>query len=113
MKSWINDCMQNHDECKLETSYFPTRVIDVGPPDGTEEPRLRIVEGVRGPYIALSYCWGVSDLQHLTRTDTLQQKLESIPLERYISSSPLKMLQCRSSGFHKFINLLRTFSDPI
>lgn len=37
---------------------LPHRVIDVGPADGTAEPRLVETNGRTGRYITLSHCWG-------------------------------------------------------
>jgi hypothetical protein len=39
---------------------MPTRLIDVGPPDGSREPFLHETKGESGKYITLSYCWGPS-----------------------------------------------------
>jgi hypothetical protein len=37
---------------------LPTRIIDVGQPNGSEKPILMLSSGCHGHYIALSYCWG-------------------------------------------------------
>ncbi|KAH8746866.1 hypothetical protein F5882DRAFT_312155, partial [Hyaloscypha sp. PMI_1271] len=37
---------------------LPTRVIDVGPNAGSQEPFLSITNGKEGSWIALSHCWG-------------------------------------------------------
>lgn len=60
ISTWIKDCQENHSACKFGTSpgTLPTRVIDVGSPDGRTEPRLRKSDGEPGDYIALSHCWG-------------------------------------------------------
>lgn len=58
-----------------EDTFLPTRVIDVGPSGGSEDPRLLVTAELRkrlknkllsSRYIALSYCWGTS--QTLTTT---------------------------------------------
>lgn len=60
ISTWIKDCQDNHSACKSTTSCgtLPTRVIDVGSPDGRTEPRLYETSGEPGDYIALSHCWG-------------------------------------------------------
>lgn len=40
--SWIAECIGRHEKCKRSPyhGYFPTRLIDVGPSDGSREPFL-------------------------------------------------------------------------
>lgn len=63
INTWIKECKVNHPECQIDNSrWVPSRLLDVGPLDGSELPRL--VEtgepGNRGPYTALSHMWGES-----------------------------------------------------
>lgn len=63
IKGWIEDCEKSHDECRSEVHddslpELPARVIDVGPLDGSQEPKLLQTSSDRGKWIALSYCWG-------------------------------------------------------
>lgn len=66
--SWIANCRENHTACpdNSETA-LPKRVIDVGPADGSEMPRLYISQGETRSYVALSHCWGRSKLVTTTR----------------------------------------------
>lgn len=58
---------------------LPSRVIDVGPPDGSQHPRLLESRGQTGEYIALSHCWGTA--QVLTTTQrSMEKRLARIPL---------------------------------
>ena len=59
LKSWDSFCRSNH-SCSLgsDLRQLPTRVIDVGPPDGCHGPRLFIPRGNKGAYLTLSHCWG-------------------------------------------------------
>lgn len=43
-----------------KTAWIPSRLLDVGPPDGSEDPRLieAAQEDVQEPYVALSHMWG-------------------------------------------------------
>lgn len=76
----LDFCLAKHTQtCQSQSSTcLPTRVIDVGPSDGSRDPRLHITaeqgnklgvenwkEDVR--YIALSYCWGPAE-KNLTTT---------------------------------------------
>lgn len=75
-RDWITQCMASDDHIychqdghgdiqKATKNILPTRLIDVGPYDGSENPRLILSEaiGQQGPchYAALSHCWGGSD----------------------------------------------------
>jgi hypothetical protein len=54
---------------------LPSRVIDVGPHDGSRNPCLHISKGETGSYLALSHCWGLN--QHFTTTkETLHARLD-------------------------------------
>jgi Heterokaryon incompatibility protein (HET) len=58
-KHWINDCLNLHEQCpRPESPPLPTRVIDIGAEDGSEEPKLLLSQGHRSRYATLSYCWG-------------------------------------------------------
>jgi hypothetical protein len=66
--------MQNHSECALNLCVkLPSRVIDVGPPDGSVEPRLLVLnKETFGVYIALSHSWGSAQSLTMT-TQTIDQ----------------------------------------
>jgi hypothetical protein len=110
MKGWIQECLESHDACShtVMGGYSPTRLIDVGPKDGSKEPFLfevrenlpdRLSEVSLDPlteektrtyqtkegtpkvlhYATLSHCWGGT--QHLQSTmETLNNRKQSIPL---------------------------------
>ena len=60
-KQWIEQCMIAHSGCsQASASELPTRLIDVGLPDGSTEPRLVETKGQQGQYVTLSHCWGTS-----------------------------------------------------
>lgn len=60
-KQWIEQCMAAHSGCsQASSSELPTRLIDVGPPDGSTEPRLVETKDQQGQYVTLSHCWGTS-----------------------------------------------------
>ena len=69
--SWLQNCISNHSKCTrdLQSSNksLPTRLIDVGPVDGSQEPRLYETSGGSLiEYLTLSYCWGKSRTLRLT-----------------------------------------------
>lgn len=61
VNNWIQECKSSHDKCRLEdTTWFPSRLLDVGQRDGSQLPRLieTTEPDVLGPYAALSHMWG-------------------------------------------------------
>ncbi|KAE9375285.1 HET-domain-containing protein [Stipitochalara longipes BDJ] len=85
VRDWIHECCDNHSETcpPIGDNDLPTRLIDVGPADGSEEPRLvQLLKGEKDRYLALSHCWGVSTInERLTTTlATLDLRLDSIPM---------------------------------
>ncbi|KAH6865560.1 heterokaryon incompatibility protein-domain-containing protein [Alternaria rosae] len=68
IKLWLHRCLGSHEHCRTaSTNKLPSRVIDVGPADGSQNPFLHVssecstydkLSDVSQRYIALSYCWG-------------------------------------------------------
>lgn len=67
VREWYETCCGNHDICQgtfsgqrsvNTTPRLPTRVLDLGPPNRSHEPRLLITNGISAKYAALSHCWG-------------------------------------------------------
>ncbi|MCJ1469471.1 hypothetical protein MMC07_008104 [Pseudocyphellaria aurata] len=85
-KRWLQSCRNNHSRCvskeqkpSRRDGWLPTRVIDVGPMDGSKEPRLLCGPGKSGQYATLSYCWGnIVTVQ--TTAKTLRAHEAQIPL---------------------------------
>lgn len=81
VRNWLDDCLKHHPKCrwtssglkvndtKLET-IIPKRLISVGSdnPDTLIPPRIVHTDGLRGKYVALSYCWVQNPLVKLTRS---------------------------------------------
>jgi hypothetical protein len=64
-------CQKNHPEYLPQATHLPTRVIDVGEPDGSRLS-LYISNGAVTKYVALSHCWG-----QVTHLMTTPQSLEA------------------------------------
>ena len=85
--AWLDLCLQSHEKCRSKApSRLPTRVIDVGPFDGSQDPKLIITDGETSPYVALSHCWGKpSEFDGLKNARTLSTNLKdlllSIPMD--------------------------------
>ena len=71
MKQWIDSCVFHHPGCHSPViSRIPTRIIDVGPLGGQQDPFLFTPpKGFEDSYVALSYCWGANQTKYvLTKT---------------------------------------------
>ncbi|KAI1654949.1 HET-domain-containing protein [Daldinia decipiens] len=99
MKGWIDYCNEKHDICRSRlNTYLPTRVLDVlRDPDFVfvYEP----IDTDKGPYIALSHCWGGA-VSSITTTETLNEKkdgisVESLPRTFQDAIFVTRKLQCR------------------
>ncbi|OCK85850.1 HET-domain-containing protein [Lepidopterella palustris CBS 459.81] len=88
---WLTNCLRNHPKCGAAGGFsdlaprLPTRVIDVGPADGSQEPRLVLSSGKTGTYVSLSHCWGLT--QHTCKlsheaVQTWQQGISMSDLPR-------------------------------
>lgn len=91
---WLKDCDETHGKCRKdlslsneqETTFMPTRLIDVGDLNSARHPRLvatseALQQDSNPKYIALSYCWGPpkDSIQPLrTIISTIGTRLESI-----------------------------------
>jgi Pyruvate/2-oxoacid:ferredoxin oxidoreductase delta subunit len=76
LKSWIENCQQNHPKCSTRGARLPTRVIDVGEQDGGRQ-FLHISNGAVADYVALSHCWG--QVTHLKTTrDSLEERMKGL-----------------------------------
>ena len=59
ISTWLSICSTLHIECRHRSdTRLPTRVIDVGPADNSQHPRLIVTSKESGEYVALSHCWG-------------------------------------------------------
>ncbi|KAI1325818.1 heterokaryon incompatibility protein-domain-containing protein [Xylariaceae sp. FL0255] len=102
LRSWLQNCDRKH-SCtsrhlhqKSKGPYLPTRVINVNPSGDAEDLRLDTPSKTdRSRYLALSHCWGQSDIDKNPPWRTLRANIES-----------------RRKGF-KLSDLLKTFKDAV
>jgi hypothetical protein len=59
-----------------ERPILPSRVLDVGPSDGSQQPFLHESRGQVGDYVSLSHRWGGSTMLTTTMRDINQRKSE-------------------------------------
>ena len=66
IRTWLDKCLTEHQQCRNGNGTLPTRLLDVGPADGSEDPRIvcqPLINNQKTRYLALSYCWGQSTKQ--------------------------------------------------
>jgi hypothetical protein len=78
---WLKKCLEGHEKCNNRpNAVLPTRVIDVGPADGSSEPFiLSPQEGTRGSWVALSHCWG-GQIPQVTTALNISERENYLPL---------------------------------
>ncbi|CAI6342437.1 unnamed protein product [Periconia digitata] len=79
MKTWLNDCVHGHTQCKSKSSNEqPRRLVNIA----DENMKLVMTDTLPNlpHYATLSYCWGKKDFVRLTR-ETMTSFLECIPNE--------------------------------
>ncbi|EAT86594.2 hypothetical protein SNOG_05530 [Parastagonospora nodorum SN15] len=100
VKAWIYNCNEHHENCMKasKTTWVPTRLLDLVFGD---ESSIRLVnakeEGVQGPYVTLSHCWGPNP-KFLTTT----REREKLHMTKGIKISDLK-----STNFEEAISVAR------
>ncbi|RWA12245.1 hypothetical protein EKO27_g2852 [Xylaria grammica] len=80
---WLLHCLTQHPACiraEGPLPNLPSRVIDVGPPDGSQELVLRPGDGLQGRYIALTHRWGDSVTVKTTKKN-LPERLKGMKFE--------------------------------
>ncbi|CAG9949344.1 unnamed protein product [Clonostachys rosea f. rosea IK726] len=84
--AWLKTCLIEHAECRLgqliELTRLPKRIIDVGPEDGSEAPKLLPGKGRRGLYLTLSYRWSEHTSNFMTTRRNLKQHYFEIPVQK-------------------------------
>lgn len=89
LNTWLSDCHAYHFDCMQDgaTRELPTRLLDVGASPHHEEPRLivtaerlELLDSTHPPYAALSHCWGTQGAPLKTESDSLSDRMTSIPL---------------------------------
>ena len=110
LKGWLESCLQEHSAIcdvtisgaqinELSEPKLPTRVIDVGPPDGSMELYLKQSKGSSGFYCALSHCWGNPELRPFKTTkDNFSDHLKRIPWDHLPKTFQDAIIVTRSIG---------------
>lgn len=76
IKQWLDYCNKNHNCQEKEPPILPTRVLDVR----SKDPVLRVCQGRRDHYVALSYCWG-GPQKATTTKETIEKYTKKVDLD--------------------------------
>lgn len=80
LREWLLVCENSHADCSTNVKNpMPTRVIDLGHPDGSLIPRLYHSRGKPGIWATLSHCWGKTVTMTLTFA-TLEDRMQGISI---------------------------------
>jgi hypothetical protein len=81
---WRRECATTHKHCHQihqPPQTWPTRLVDIGDSSGTQDPFLKEMKDHPEPsgiYIALSHCWGKSQIITTTKA-TYSERTKAIP----------------------------------
>ncbi|KAH7344239.1 heterokaryon incompatibility protein-domain-containing protein [Pyrenochaeta sp. MPI-SDFR-AT-0127] len=106
---WLENCVFNHPACRVkksnlhdallgETVPLPSRVVDVGPADGSEDPRLLKTNEMRGTYLTLSHCWG-NGVMTKTVAENLEIRMKGIAMGELSANLRDAVTTTRRLGF--------------
>ncbi|EPE35755.1 hypothetical protein GLAREA_05093 [Glarea lozoyensis ATCC 20868] len=80
-EDWTQECEENHPRCQKAETLLPTRVIDVGSPDGSQKVHLFVPEkGFKGRYLTLLLTPTKTTPTHVLTASKLSQSQKSISL---------------------------------
>lgn len=102
-RRWFKECRTSHAECKIRNKFVPTRLIDVGLPDGSEDLKLLdtkqsgISNDVNLEYATLSHCWGQTE-HIVTKADTLKKHEAGIAFSKLNRTFQDAVLVTRALG---------------
>lgn len=103
-RRWLKECATAHAECRIRNRFVPTRLLDVGLSDGSENLRLLdtrqsgISNDAELEYTTLSHCWGQT--KHIvTETDTLKKHEAGIAFSDLNRTFQDAVLVTRALGF--------------
>lgn len=118
IRTWLDKCQGTHQHscCKSRTEIkrLPTRLVDVGPKDGSEDPRLLESANLNNKLayvVALSYRWAKLGNFMLT-SKTFPMLSTGVRVEKYPLTFQHAIQLCRRLGYrYLWIDSLCIFQD--
>lgn len=99
--SWLENCLANHPQCrypKAKGQRPPSRLIDIGDPNGLLPPRIWSPGMTSVPYMTLSHRWGTDEQIMLTKA-SLADISERIDVTKLSQTFQDAIAITRSLGF--------------
>ncbi|KAI1308368.1 HET-domain-containing protein [Xylaria venustula] len=96
VSSFVKQCYNSHDGCSRGETLLPSRIIDVGE-GGNSIKLLEPVQGQRGLYASLSYCWGDS-VSFTSSRQTINARRQGIQLSEIPKTFSDAVKLCRHLG---------------
>ncbi|KAJ4385432.1 hypothetical protein N0V93_009860 [Gnomoniopsis smithogilvyi] len=95
-RAYVKGCVDGHAQCtaRMASTFYPTRLVALS--EFTARIIHPSIDGAKGPYVALSYCWG-PDPKFLKLTASNKNELQA--------SFPLK---CLPIAFQEAIDLVKS-----
>jgi hypothetical protein len=111
---WIQDCDHNHSHClkATNTTWVPTRLLDLHHGDLSSVRLVKTAaEGITGPYITLSHCWGPRTKEN--EFLTTQGETEKEYMTTGVKISALSTNFQQAIGVAKFIGVRYIWIDSL
>jgi len=78
VQGWIQTCLGEHEACEIRhRTAFPPRLLDVS----NHSVKLVLTEGQEGSYLALSHCWGLTQIIRTERAN-IKDRMQGIPWQK-------------------------------
>ncbi|KAK8059187.1 hypothetical protein PG996_009117 [Apiospora saccharicola] len=99
-RKWLQGCLTWHNAtCSPDQDVeLPTRIVDVGPPDGFGMPKVIESGGKHARFLALGYCWGTVPFYNLS-VATMTEAMTSLHFDRLPATVRDAILLTRQLGF--------------
>lgn len=96
-KYWLEDCLNNHDECPKPSAdvKYPTRLLKLR--DGHAILFDTAEQTLKEPYATLSHCWGKEKFTVLTPA-TMSMFREGVPIDSFLPTFRDAMLTAQKLG---------------
>jgi hypothetical protein len=114
ISTWIHECDHDHANCLkvTKTTWVPTRLLDLHYGDLSSVRLVKTAdEGVTGPYITLSHCWGPRTKEN--EFLTTQGETEKIYMTQGIKISALSTNFQQAISVAKFIGIRYIWIDSL
>ncbi len=126
LRSWLQECRANHDECRkiaslglvsgaAQPTNAPARLIRIDSVRGDHVMRLVTTDSLEivPEFVALSYCWG-GDQRLKCSTSTLASFMTEIPLAQLPPTLRDAVLVCGEAGFdYLWVDALCIIQDDV